>query len=616
VSVATVAKTSKGVSRVSDSADAARSIAKKADTAATTGCFPAGTPTHGDPIGGDAWYDSTGAFLIAGIAATVAVHGAESRKRRRRQNDGDELFPELGDGSPEDPADDIELDAHLAGYEPGEYERQCIGLFHDDDDFWRGDDTHHVESLLVRRSSEAVVKHSTGSEARRTCIATVHLSTASGIELALAEPRLRRAAQPMKQQRRTTSARQSHSFGFVTKLCIALTLLGTSFGLWQGWQADRVTVRPIEDYRVGQRVIVNAPAEAIATDFARLANLDAGWNAVDGSLAVAGVEDPLRRLVAEASAEEITRADYRKVIIRAQDVWPDGTVDVINLETLQPWQWLHANEAHVGSWIALPLDVAEMGLSPDLQGKILDILPCPPIQPGRGRIVLTTVNHLNSDVRELTLRDPSGREEQLQVTAFHKFYSVSHGEWVSAVELQPGETLDGVDGKITAVASRQIPGKQRVYNFTVQGEHFYRVANCGVLVHNNKCDNIVSTLDARKVGGGKIDLGGPDGVVYKRTDLNGEIKPYGGQAESLERYAKRQQEHARNHPNADFDFEIVERANPGAELDVAEHNFVQELTGGKRAKYSPEVSNLKDPVGKARRGQLGLPEPGDPRKGT
>ncbi len=361
-------------------------------------------------------------------------------------------------------------------------------------------------------------------------------------------------------------------------------------------------------------MIVDAPAEAVATDIVRIADLDARWNAVDGNLEVDGIEDPLRRLAAEASAEEITQADYRKVIIRAQGVWPDGTVDVINIETLQPWQWLHNNEAHVGSWIRLPLDVEEMGMSPDLKGKILDVLPCPEIQSGRGRIVLTTVNHLNSDVRELTLRDESGQEEQLQATAFHKFYSVSHGEWVSVADLQPGETLDGVDGKITVLASRQLPGTQRVYNFTVQGEHLYRVANCGVLVHNNKCDNIVSTLDASKVGGGKIDLSA-DGVVYKRTDLNGNVQPYGGQAESLERYAKRQQEHARKHPNADFDFEIVERAKPGDDLDVAEHNFIQGLTGGQRAKYSPEVSNLKDPVGKARRSRLGLPEPGDPRPG-
>ena len=42
---------------------------------------------------------------------------------------------------------------------------------------------------------------------------------------------------------------------------------------------------------------------------------------------------------------------------------------------------------------------------------------------------------------------------------------------------------------------------------------------------------------------------------------------------------------------------------------MLEHNFIQELTGGVAARKSPLVSNLKDPVGAARRAELGLPEP-------
>lgn len=101
----------------------------------------------------------------------------------------------------------------------------------------------------------------------------------------------------------------------------------------------------------------------------------------------------------------------------------------------------------------------------------------------------------------------------------------------------------------------------------------------------------------------------PDGVVYSRIDLNGSVLPYGGQAQSYERYLERQIEHARAHPDADFEFTIGDRANPGVELDVAEHRYIQELTGGVRASKSPLVSNLKDPVGPARRPALGLPKP-------
>ena len=101
----------------------------------------------------------------------------------------------------------------------------------------------------------------------------------------------------------------------------------------------------------------------------------------------------------------------------------------------------------------------------------------------------------------------------------------------------------------------------------------------------------------------------PEGVVYRRTDATGEIAPYGGQAKSETRYFQRQGEHGRAHPDADFEFEIVGRAEPGQALDVLEHNTIQEMTGGVAAKKSSLVSNKKDPVGGARRKRLGLPEP-------
>ena len=101
----------------------------------------------------------------------------------------------------------------------------------------------------------------------------------------------------------------------------------------------------------------------------------------------------------------------------------------------------------------------------------------------------------------------------------------------------------------------------------------------------------------------------PEGVIYLRTDLTGKILPYGGQAKSEIRYLERQIEHARKFPNSDFDFKFISRAEPGVKLDIAEQNFVQKLTGGIDVRDSSLVSNLKNPVGAARRVELGLPEP-------
>lgn len=78
----------------------------------------------------------------------------------------------------------------------------------------------------------------------------------------------------------------------------------------------------------------------------------------------------------------------------------------------------------------------------------------------------------------------------------------------------------------------------------------------------------------------KVEFGGgvPDGIVYLRTDIKGSLAPYGGQAINDARFLARQTEHARAFPNSEFKFTIVDRAVPGSALDIAEYNFIQELT--------------------------------------
>ncbi len=78
----------------------------------------------------------------------------------------------------------------------------------------------------------------------------------------------------------------------------------------------------------------------------------------------------------------------------------------------------------------------------------------------------------------------------------------------------------------------------------------------------------------------------PDGVVYLRTDAAGGLKPYVGQSESLQRYLARQAEHARAFPDADFDFRVLQRADPGTALDVAEESWIRQL-GGHTNKSNP-----------------------------
>ncbi|GIW98369.1 MAG: hypothetical protein KatS3mg111_1702 [Pirellulaceae bacterium] len=182
---------------------------------------------------------------------------------------------------------------------------------------------------------------------------------------------------------------------------------------------------------------------------------------------------------------------HKLLTIQRFQVWEDGTVDDINVRTVQSNQWCEAVEASEGAEVPLPLDLVDMGLPEGLTGTVLSIQQCPQPPPGPGRLVLTTVNHLNRDVIELDLRGPDGRLETLRPTGNHKFYSVTRNAWLSAAELVEGEQLDGVGGLVTVVARRTLPGTHRVYNLTVQGEHLYRVATSGVLVHNNGCDDVI-----------------------------------------------------------------------------------------------------------------------------
>ncbi len=183
--------------------------------------------------------------------------------------------------------------------------------------------------------------------------------------------------------------------------------------------------------------------------------------------------------------------------MRAEDRWPDGTLDVIHVESLQPCEWIESQKIHVGSVVTPPLDLVELVLPAELKAEIVEILPCPAIQDGPGRVVVTTVNHLHPQVVELSLEDARGTPETLRATETHKFYSHTRNAWLSARDLQSGEKLEGITGLVTVTSVNPLPGTHRVYNLTVQGEHFYRVAESGVLVHNFGCTPVYHGTDSK-----------------------------------------------------------------------------------------------------------------------
>jgi hypothetical protein len=71
------------------------------------------------------------------------------------------------------------------------------------------------------------------------------------------------------------------------------------------------------------------------------------------------------------------------------------------------------------------------------------------------------------------------------VTSNHSIYSSDRLDFVPAGELSVGETLRNLDGDVRIESIEQLGSEERVYNLEIHGEHVFRVASSGVLVHNS-----------------------------------------------------------------------------------------------------------------------------------
>jgi hypothetical protein len=188
-----------------------------------------------------------------------------------------------------------------------------------------------------------------------------------------------------------------------------------------------------------------------------------------------------------SSETAVDPATWRLLKLHVEQRWGDGTLDTIEVETLQPPSWIAEHQAREGSLVPMPVDAAEMGMPAGLRATVVSIDPCPEIADGPGHVVTTTINHLNSFICQLVVTDALGRRETIKTTGFHKFYSDTRRGWVSASELRDGERLRGVGNPLRVAGVERVPGVERVYNFSVEGEHVYHVSVLGALVHNPGC---------------------------------------------------------------------------------------------------------------------------------
>jgi hypothetical protein len=149
----------------------------------------------------------------------------------------------------------------------------------------------------------------------------------------------------------------------------------------------------------------------------------------------------------------------------------------VELELLRSLDWIEDYGAHVGGSVFL--DMPEMGV--EGSAEVLSIEPCPPFEEGEGRLVTGTFKHTSGEIYDLRLQ---GESEPIGVTATHPFWSVDREAWVSAIDLEIGETLKTLAGTTVVQSRSKREEPETVYNIEVEGDHCYRVGESGVLVHN------------------------------------------------------------------------------------------------------------------------------------
>lgn len=113
--------------------------------------------------------------------------------------------------------------------------------------------------------------------------------------------------------------------------------------------------------------------------------------------------------------------------------------------------------------------------------RVEAVAPCPVIAAGSGRVVLGTMTHLNTFLREIRFQ---GVDPPLRTTASHRFFSEDRQDWASSDELHEGEKLRSGGGSVQIASITEAPGARQVFNLEVETDHVYYVGDEWVLAHN------------------------------------------------------------------------------------------------------------------------------------
>jgi hypothetical protein len=197
---------------------------------------------------------------------------------------------------------------------------------------------------------------------------------------------------------------------------------------------------------------------------------------------------PVEWLAAQLAETAALDADYPQALEEARGAGADRALieirSVILSEAAPPPALgnipaLGADQAPTTPWIFLALhELAAVG-----PAKVVEVSPCPELEPGAGRLVTGTFSHHSGEVLDIAV---AGLTEPIGCTGAHPFWSEDRQDFIPARNLVLGETLRTESGtlrQITRITPRRGPPVP-VFNLEVDAEHVYYVSAEGVLVHN------------------------------------------------------------------------------------------------------------------------------------
>jgi hypothetical protein len=214
------------------------------------------------------------------------------------------------------------------------------------------------------------------------------------------------------------------------------------------------------------------------------------------------MSDPLQLTLAEAP--------HSKRVIEAvvADNPKMGRVDITLMESVE---WLCQHGAVEGG--KLFLDLPEFRFRGE--ARVVRIRPCLPLTEGEGRPVTGWFKQAQGNRCQVRL---GGHEETIGITWSHPIWSLDRMAWVPAGELRKGERVQGKGGPLIVESFTKREKEEPVYNIEVDGDHCYRVGECGLLVHNASAGDPKVVQIETAHPGIKVDLPATVGDVFRAVD--------------------------------------------------------------------------------------------------